>query len=128
MKHLLAYLFLFTTALTYANGLNANNLNNAKKIKITGTVLDAESGEPLEYATLVLQSVADPSKVTGGITDAQGKFNVSADAGNYNIRVEYISFKTYEAKEQVFQESTDLGIIKLSLACKRCPIQFCLLN
>ena len=115
MKHLLAYLFLFTTALTYANGLNANNLNNAKKIKVTGTVLDAESGEPLEYATLVLQSVADPSKVTGGITDAQGKFNVSADAGNYNIRVEYISFKTYELKNQSLTKNTDLGIVKLSI-------------
>lgn len=115
MKQLFPYLFLFITALTYAQGPSANNLNNTKKIKVTGTVLDAESGEPLEYATLVLQSVANPSKVTGGITDAQGKFNVSADAGNYNVRVEYISYKTYELKNQSITENMDLGVVKLSI-------------
>ncbi|MDB4292680.1 TonB-dependent receptor [Maribacter sp.] len=84
-------------------------------IIISGTVLDQETGEPLEYATLVLQSVRNPDRVTGGISDATGKFSVETFPGKYNVRVEYISFKTYQAQEQVFRESTDLGIIKLSL-------------
>lgn len=84
-------------------------------IKITGTVLDQETGDPLEYATLVLQSVRNPDRVTGGITDEFGKFSVETFPGRYNVRVEYISYKTYELKEQGFRESTDLGVIKLQL-------------
>ncbi|MUH34527.1 TonB-dependent receptor [Zobellia amurskyensis] len=84
-------------------------------IKITGTVLDKDNGLPLEYATLVLHSVKDPSKVTGGITDLDGKFEVETQPGKYNISVEYISYKTYKLPEQELKQSTDLGTIRLSL-------------
>ncbi len=87
----------------------------SKPITITGTVLDQETGTPLEYATIVLQSVRDPEKITGGITDANGKFNVEATAGMYNISIEYISFNSYKLENQRLSESKDLGIIKLSL-------------
>ena len=84
-------------------------------IQITGTVLDDETGEPLEYATLILQSLRNTDRVTGGITDANGVFSVSTFPGRYNVRVEYISYKTYSADAQVFRESTDLGTIRLEL-------------
>ena len=84
-------------------------------IEISGTVLDDESGEPLEYATLILQSLRNPDRVTGGITDANGVFSVSTFPGRYNVRVEYISYKTYVADAQVYRTSTDLGVIRLEL-------------
>ncbi|OWW25559.1 TonB-dependent receptor [Zobellia sp. OII3] len=84
-------------------------------IKITGTVLDKDNGDPLEYATLVLQSVDNPEKVTGGITDIDGKFSVETLPGKYNISVEYISYKTYKLPNQLLKESTDLGTVKLAL-------------
>ncbi|CAZ98177.1 TonB-dependent receptor domain-containing protein [Zobellia galactanivorans] len=84
-------------------------------IKITGTVLDKDNGDPLEYATLVLQSVDNPEKVTGGITDIDGKFSVETLPGKYNISVEYISYKTYKLPNQLLNESTDLGTVKLAL-------------
>ena len=84
-------------------------------IEISGTVLDAGTGEPLEYATLILQSLRNPDRVTGGITDAEGKFTVKTFPGRYNMRVEYISYKTYKADAQVFRESTDLGMIRLEI-------------
>ena len=49
-----------------------------ENITLTGTVLDQDSGRPLEYATLVLQSSEDPSKVTGGITDLDLKLKLPA--------------------------------------------------
>ncbi|HUH46228.1 MAG TPA: carboxypeptidase-like regulatory domain-containing protein, partial [Arenibacter sp.] len=64
-------------------------------ITVKGTVLDKETQDPLEYATLVLQSIDNPKKITGGITDAEGKFNVSAEPGKYHIRIEYISYTPY---------------------------------
>lgn len=84
-------------------------------INITGTVLDQDTGQPLEYATLILQSIRNPDRVTGGITDTSGKFNVQTFPGGYNVRVEFISYKTYVLDAQTFRVSTDLGIIKLSV-------------
>ncbi|MBT8181016.1 MAG: TonB-dependent receptor, partial [Eudoraea sp.] len=84
-------------------------------IKISGKVIDSETGEPLEYATLILQSIRNPERVTGGLTDAKGEFIVEALPGQYNIRIEYISYKTYEFKDQNLRESTDLGTIELQI-------------
>lgn len=88
---------------------------NLQPITITGTVIDADTNQPLEYATIVLQSVRFPDRVTGGITDANGKFSVETVAGNYNIRVEFISYKNYELKEQALRSNKDLGTIKLAV-------------
>ncbi len=110
-KILIAFLFL-TTLTTIAQRPSGQRPN---PIKITGTVLDQDTGDPLEYATLVLQSVRNPQRVTGGITDAGGAFEVETFPGRYNVRIEYISYKTYELPAQVFRAATDLGTIKLQL-------------
>lgn len=89
--------------------------NGRSPITITGTVLDQENNLPLEYATLVLQSIDNPERVTGGITDLEGKFSVEVSPGRYNARVEYISYKTKQLPNQNFTQSTDLGTIKLAL-------------
>ncbi|MCK0156653.1 TonB-dependent receptor [Cellulophaga sp. F20128] len=116
MKKAFSLLLLCTTLIIQAQGPNPNSAtNNPKKIKITGTVVDQETGRPLEYATLILQSVVDPTILTGGITDEQGKFNVTADAGNYDIRIEFLSYKTYSLTNQSLSKSIDLGVIKLGL-------------
>ncbi|MBD0777680.1 TonB-dependent receptor [Maribacter sp. ANRC-HE7] len=84
-------------------------------INITGIVLDQDTGEPLEYATLILQSLRNPDKVTGGITDASGKFDVEVTPGKYNARIEYMSYKTYNFGDQTFRTPTDLGTVRLTL-------------
>ncbi|MEQ5791141.1 TonB-dependent receptor [Muricauda sp. NFXS6] len=87
---------------------------NQKPISISGTVIDSESGQPLEYATFVLQNADNPDQVTGGITDLSGEFEVETAPGTYNIRVEFISYKTYSQKNQTYNSDTDLGSISLS--------------
>ncbi len=98
-------LFLFTLA------ANAQE----RDVYISGTVLDQENNQPLEYATLVIQSVEDPSNVTGGITDINGKFKVATPPGNYNLRVEYISYQSFVKDNQEISKSLDLGTISLSI-------------
>ena len=68
----------------------------------------------LEYATIVLQSVRFPDRVTGGLTDENGKFSIEVFPGNYNLRVEFLSYKTVNFDNQDFSSSTDLGVLKLS--------------
>ena len=87
----------------------------SEPIKITGTVLDKDNGQPLEYATLVLHSLQDPEKVTGGITDLNGKFEVQTAPGSYNVSIEFISYKSYELPNQNFTKSTDLGTVELAI-------------
>ena len=91
----------------------AQNFEEIKKVKLTGTVIDALSNTPLEYATVVIQSVKNPEILTGGVTDPNGKFEIFVDSGVYNFKVEFISFKSYELKNQNFIENRDFGIIKL---------------
>lgn len=90
--------------------------NEGEDIKITGTVLDKETGQPLEYATLVLQSIAEPDKVSGGITNIDGKFEVETPPGKFNASIEYIGYKTFQVSQKNFGKSTDLGTISLSIS------------
>ncbi|UOY06277.1 TonB-dependent receptor [Muricauda sp. SCSIO 64092] len=92
----------------------AQKPQNFKPIQITGTVIDKDTGQPLEYATLIVQSIRNPERITGGITDAEGKFEVQTPPGVFNISVEYIAYTTYVSKKQQLRSNTDLGIIYLS--------------
>ncbi len=93
--------------------LLAQRPQNPQSIKITGTVIDKETGQPLEYATLILQRVRDPDQVTGGITDENGRFEVETLPGMFTISVEYIAYLTYRSERQLLRSSTDLGSIAL---------------
>ncbi|MFN3639656.1 MAG: TonB-dependent receptor domain-containing protein, partial [Flavobacterium sp.] len=85
-----------------------------KKVTVSGQVVDKLSSQPLEYATIVFQSTRRPDIVTGGITDATGNYAIEIDAGTYDVKVEFISFKTIEFKSKNFQQDTNLGITALS--------------
>lgn len=112
MKNLKIVLFLLTFCLSSI--MYGQNGTQAKKIRVSGKVIEKSSAQPLEYATIVFESVANPAIVTGGITDTKGEFDIEVNAGNYNIRVEFISFKTVEFKSRNLQSNTNLGTISLT--------------
>lgn len=85
-------------------------------IKITGMVMDQDTGQPLEYATLILQSIGNPDQVNGGITNIDGKFEVETPPGEYNASIEYIGYKTFRVPQKTFNESTELGTISLTIS------------
>lgn len=60
--------------------------------KIIGKIIDDESGEPLEFATLSLFSSDDASLVGGSITDAMGRYEIDAPKGDFYLEVEFISY------------------------------------
>ncbi|MFT5965720.1 MAG: outer membrane receptor protein involved in Fe transport [Flavobacteriaceae bacterium] len=111
MKYYSLLFTLFSTVVLSAQ----KNPETSKIIQVSGIVLDKDNGIPLEYATLILQSVENPSQVTGGITDKNGRFNVEAKIGNYNIRIEYISYKTYTLSNKNLIDNTDLGTISIAM-------------
>lgn len=86
---------------------------SAQKIKITGTIVDKVSNQPLEYATVTFASPLNPKSVGGGITNAKGEFNIDINPGVYDIKIEFISFKPIEIKQKNLQQNTNLGQIAL---------------
>lgn len=94
--------------------INAKNYEPIEKISITGKVIDKETRQALEYATIVVKSL-DDEIITGGITDINGLFDVQVSRGTYNISVEFISFKTYTLLNQEIKQTTDLGVISLEM-------------
>lgn len=88
--------------------------NSAQQYSITGIVLDAETKQPLEYATIVCTPL-NGKAITGGITDQNGKFDVQVAKGSYDISVEFISFKTKTFKNRDIKTDLNLGTILLEI-------------
>ncbi len=109
MKKTLLFLFcLFSATIVLAQ-----RPTNFKTITLTGKVIDAKTNQPLEYATIILKNTKT-KKITGGITDAKGLFSIKTNKGNYEISVEFISFKTKKIPTQILSENKNFGTIKLT--------------
>ncbi len=82
--------------------------------QVSGLVLDTDTGNPLEYATISLLQKGDSSLVTGGLTDTNGNFNIEVNPGNYMLRIQYVSFETETISDvQIGEEPKNLGEISL---------------
>lgn len=97
--------FIFSFLLTYAQ----------KEVKVSGTVVEEGTNTALEYATITFKSAENNTIVTGGITDAKGKFSIDVPVGNYNISVEYISYKTKDYKNKSIAKAINLGTVSLAV-------------
>ena len=105
-------LFLFFISITYSqNPYKAAEFTN--QFNVFGKIIDSEGSEPLEYATVTILTPVDNNVVTGGITDKNGVFNIPISKGEYNILIEYISFKNYTVENLNVSEDKDLGVISL---------------
>lgn len=95
-----------------------SNIVNAgidKKITIKGKIIDAETKQPLEYATISFFSYSENKIVDGIITNTDGFFEVKVAQDIYDINIEYISYKTIKLTNKNITENLDLGIIQLEL-------------
>lgn len=63
------------------------------KHRFKGRLVD-ENGQPMEYANVVLLSVADSSFLAGGVTNASGVFVIPYDADRVIARFSYVGYKT----------------------------------
>ena len=89
-----------------------------KKIKLTGTVIDQETQEVLEYATISLVNEGFPDRIQGGITDSKGNFDLEIFPGKYNVNIEYIGFDKITFNGKVLRDNENLGTIALKIAAE----------
>ena len=106
MKKLLLFFIFISTSLLHSQ-------NN--KVIVTGTITDSETNIPLEYATISVFNVNSEKAVNGVITDSNGEFSIELNKGNYDFKVEFISFKIKYYRNITVNDPLDLGTIELSI-------------
>ena len=71
-----------------------STIGNNGNITISGSVIDKESSNPLEFATISVYSLVDSTLVGGGITDTEGKFQITISSPKAYAVIEYISYNS----------------------------------
>ena len=104
-------LFFIIFTLTFFSVFSQKPQND--QISITGKIIDSNTKEPLEYATVILNN-QETKQLSGGITDENGNFNIKINTGTYDISFEFISFKTIKISNKIINSSINFGTIKLS--------------
>ncbi len=85
---------------------------DVKKITISGKVIEKGTNQPLEYATIVFENNIT-KQLSGGITDENGNFKFEVTSGKYNVRAEFISFKSIKLAQTEFNSDVNLGVIAM---------------
>ena len=106
MKKILLFFVLTSTSLLYSQN---------SEVIITGTVTDSETNIPLEYATISVFNVNSEDAINGVITDSNGEFSIELSKGNYDFKVEFISFKIKYYRNIIVNNPLSLGTIELSI-------------
>lgn len=106
-----------------ANQIPGTFNNNSPKgnTKISGTVIDESTGEPVEFASVSLINKKDERPVDGTITSDKGKFTLNNVAeGNYKLAVTFVSYETIfiDPVNANGKTNIDLGEIKLKADIK----------
>ena len=84
---------------------------------ISGTVVEADGGQPLEAATVAVWTVRDTTLVTGTVTDERGRFAIPGlRPGAYTLRVSYIGYTSGAASVAIRPDAprADAGTIRLA--------------
>lgn len=103
----LTFIFFFLSLTTMALG----------QALLKGQVTDAETGDPLEYATVSLLQPEDSTLVNGGSTDEEGKFSIETKPGQYVVKIQFVSYQPkILGTVEVGSQPQDLGSISLDPA------------
>ncbi len=84
---------------------------------VSGTVLDSETGDPMEFAQVAMLAPLDSSMVDGGITDQQGEFQLQApEAGDYLLNIRFVGYHEGFHEVSIADETNELGTFVLESA------------
>lgn len=108
----------FFTIILFAINVKSQNINENTG-SITGTAIDKNSKNKIEYANIVLFEENDSVMVTGTITNSEGVFILdNIKFGNYVLHIRFIGFneQRYEININYSNRNINLGIINLEPA------------
>ncbi len=83
--------------------------------EITGTVLEKDSRQPIEFATVMLADKATKAAITGATTDMEGRFSLRSNSEEVYLEVSFIGFSSQKIMDVLVENGrADVGIILLS--------------
>ncbi|MCZ7558458.1 MAG: TonB-dependent receptor family protein [Bacteroidia bacterium] len=105
---------------------------------LTARILDAETGVPVEYASVVLYRSLDSSMAQGTITNRDGRLQLGGlDAGRYYMKVHFMGYEELtvdDIRTWEFNERLDIGELRLrpvaieldevEVAAERAPVEY----
>jgi len=72
----------------------AHATNDARNIRITGTIIDSVTQKPVEFANIALMKAGSSTPVDGTVADDKGQFTLKVAPGNYSVSITFIGFQT----------------------------------
>lgn len=109
MKNIQSTWMLVTFFLLAATSFAQKN----KTVQLSGTLIEAATNQPLEYASIYAENVDNPTIIAGGMTDAKGFFSFDIQEGTYLVRMDYLGFQTIELPSVVVNGNTSVGLHKI---------------
>lgn len=101
--------------LNYFLLLNVSNAQNEKPIKVIGKVVEKQSEQAVEFATVMLADISTKEILGGATTNIEGEFELEVNQKDFYIEVSFIGFKTKRIDTVVIQNGVaNLGTIILS--------------
>ncbi|MBQ8443234.1 MAG: TonB-dependent receptor [Bacteroides sp.] len=86
------------------------------RVTLSGTVMDKEDDSPVMQATVQLLSLPDSTMAVGNVTDANGRFSLSARPGKYVLKVSYVGYLSYMKEYQLTASKPNVNAGKIALA------------
>src|SRR5690606_5926789 len=87
--------------------------------KITGTVKDEATGEPIEYATVALNDPETNAPLDGTVCDDKGKISIVRVAdGSYDLVISFIGFEPRVIPVKMTAEQSNVNVGDVSLSIK----------
>ncbi|KAB1157190.1 TonB-dependent receptor [Tenacibaculum aiptasiae] len=72
-----------------------STIGTSAQINLTGKVVEKNTQHPLEFATVILTNPENNNVIAGESTNSKGEFSIKAKKGIYNVKIEFIGFKSH---------------------------------
>lgn len=85
---------------------------NSTSSGIAGKVIDDVSGEPIQYANIMLHNSDTQAAITGTITDERGRFRISpVTPGNYYVTIKFMGYEMLTVDSLTITMATPMAMI-----------------
>ena len=85
-------------------------------VTVKGKVVNKDTGEPMEYATVSAFSLPDSTLVAGVITEPSGHFSLQLEKGRYSLHFQYMGFITTKKNIQLTGEKSTVDLGRIVMA------------
>lgn len=107
MRKIYALLAILTASLT-GFAMNMPELSDGK---ISGVVVDSDSGNPVEFATVALMKKGSDQPVNGAVCDDKGKFTIkNIPPGEYTVVISFIGYESKSVNVSVPEKNNDINL------------------